>query len=257
MGLIPEIQCLRCGTRYSSLKRTCPTCGAPRANQPTRVPPTSATVTPHTAASSRNAVNIRWQFVFGGILLLAVILAVVVLISTSGSSTPKVTPNNTAPAASQQGGTTVYTAADLPSPSPSPEPTPEASPTPPIESMAITFLNNSVGSELTISQEGALTIDLDLNTYPVTDEPVTWKSSNEKILTVDDRGNVTIVGASPTTWVHAVIVAECCGVEQYVVIYVPSFQAAYLTNNLFDAETYESDNAEWDAIIYATPAPRG
>ena len=254
MGLIPETQCLRCGSRYSSLKRTCPVCGAPRVNQPTRVPPTSATVTPHTAASSRNAVNIRWQFVFGGILLLAVILAVIVLVSTS-NSTPKVNPGP-ASVPSSPGGSTVYTAADLPSPSPSPEPTPEASPTPPIESMAITFLNNNVGAELTISQEGALVIDLDVSTYPVTDEPVTWRSSNEKILTVDDRGNVTIVGANPNAWVHAVIIAECCGVEKYVVIYVPSYQAAFLTNNLYDPETYEADNAEWDTIIYATPAPR-
>ncbi len=209
---------------------------------------------PHTAASARSASNIRWQFVFGGILLVAVILAVVVLITTGGASK---TPTHTdRTPAGPSGSSAVYTAADLPSPSPSPVPTPEASPTPPIESMAITFLNNTLGSEITVSQEGALTIDLDLSTYPTTDSPVTWKSSNEKILTVDDRGIVTIVGASPKMWVHAVIIAECCGMQTYVTMYVPSYQAAFLTNNLFDEATYQDDNAEWDAIIYATPAPR-
>ena len=39
-------------------------------------------------------------------------------------------------------------------------------------------------------------------------------------------------------------------------IYVPSYQAAYLTQNLYDPETYEQDNLEWDSIIYATPSPK-
>ena len=38
-------------------------------------------------------------------------------------------------------------------------------------------------------------------------------------------------------------------------IYVPAYQAAYLTENLFDADTYEQDSLEWDSIIYATATP--
>ena len=257
MGLIPENTCRRCGNRYSGLRARCPRCGAPRTNQPTRVPPTTASATPHTAASQRSAVNIRWQFVFSAILLIAVILAVVVLVITGGNGIGR--DPVSVPSAQTNPGmnnpTSVYTAADLPSPSPSPEPTPEASPTPPIESMAIAFLNKTTGSSINITQEGALQFDLDLNVYPATDSPVTWASTNEKILTVDDRGIVSIVGANPNGMVHAVITAECCGMMTYVTVYVPAVQAAYLTNNLFDPATYDADNAEWDAIIYASPSP--
>ena len=256
MGFIPENTCRRCGSKYSGLRTRCPRCGAPRTNQPTRVPPTTASATPNTAASQRSAMNIRWQFVFGAILLIAVILAVVVLVVTGGNGSRK-EPGTPASQTSSSGNnpTSVYTAADLPSPSPSPVPTPEASPTPPIESMAIAFLNKTTGSSITISQEGALKFDLDLNVYPATDAPVTWASTNEKILTVDDRGIVTIVGASPNNMVHAVITAECCGLMTYVTVYVPAIQSAYLTTNLYDPATYDADNAEWDAIIYASPSP--
>jgi len=78
MGFIPENTCRRCGTKYPGMRTRCPKCGAPRTNQPTRVPPTTASVTPDTAAYDRAAGNMRWQFIFGGILLVALILAVVV-----------------------------------------------------------------------------------------------------------------------------------------------------------------------------------
>ena len=77
MAVIPEITCRRCGSKYSGLRNRCPKCGAPRMNQPTRVPPTTAAATPQTAANGRAAVKIRWQFIFGAVLLLALILAVI------------------------------------------------------------------------------------------------------------------------------------------------------------------------------------
>ena len=52
------------------------------------------------------------------------------------------------------------------------------------------------------------------------------------------------------------IVAECGGLQDYVTIYVPAYQAAYLTQNLYDPETYEQDNLEWDSIIYAKPSAK-
>ena len=73
---------------------------------------------------------------------------------------------------------------------------------------------------------------------------------------IDDRGIVKVVGASPNMYVHAVIIAEFGGLQDYVTIYVPPYQAAYLTENLYDPDTYEQDNLEWDTIIYATPTPR-
>lgn len=257
MAIIPEITCRRCGCKYSGLRNRCPKCGAPRINQPNRVPPTTASATPETAAYDRGAMNIRWQYIFAGVLLLAVILAVVVLVLSgrSGRSASSVTPNAVV---SQPGGAApAYMSADLPTPSPSPEPTPEATPTPSIESMAIAFLNKSVGTDITLTDPGAIEIDLDLNIYPAQDNPaVVWRSSNEKILSVDDRGVVRVVGASPNMTVHATIIAEFGGLQDYVTIYVPPIQSAYLTENLFDPDTYADDNLEWDLIIYATPAPK-
>ena len=135
MAVIPEITCRRCGSKYSGLRSRCPKCGAPRVNQPTRVPPTTSAATPATAASGRAAVNIRWQFIFAGVLVLALILAVVVLVNSNKSSSPAQTSAMPGTPAGQ--GTATYVSADLPTPSPSPEPTPDASPTPVIESMAI------------------------------------------------------------------------------------------------------------------------
>ena len=210
MGFIPETTCRRCGQKYSGLRNRCPNCGTPRQNQPNRVPHTTASATPNTAASRRAGADIRWQLIFGGILLVAVILAVVVLIAGGGKDSGSNSGNRPS-VTNNPGSQIVYSAADLPTPSPSPIPTPEASPTPVIEQMAIAFLNNSVKNHsLTLTNAGEITIDLDLNVFPSSDDlPVTWSSSNEKILTVDDRGIVTVVGASPNITVHAVIIAEC------------------------------------------------
>ena len=51
-------------------------------------------------------------------------------------------------------------------------------------------------------------------------------------------------------------IAEGGGLQDYVTIYVPAYQAAYLTQNLYDPETYEQDNLEWDSIIYAKPSEK-
>ena len=254
MAVIPEITCRRCGSKYSGLRSRCPKCGAPRINQPTRVPPTTAAATPQTAANGRAAVNIRWQFVFGAVLLLALILAVVVLVNGGGGSS-----SSSKPAGSGSAVTLAYIAADLPTPSPSPAPTPDASPTPVIESMAITFLNRTITNHsMTLTNAGEIfDIDLDVTTYPASEGlPVTWRSTNEKIITVNERGFINVVGASPNRTVHAGIIVECGGLEDYVTVYVPAFQAAYLKENLYDADTYDADNLEWDTFIYATPTPR-
>ena len=260
MAVIPEITCRRCGSKYSGLRSRCPKCGAPRINQPTRVPPTTAAATPQTAANGRAAVNIRWQFVFGGVLLLALILAVVALVNSGGGG------SSSKPAAQSGANTPAYIAADLPTPSPSPAPTPDASPTPIIESMAITFLNKTLPNHQTTLSQPLQTfttygvdynMDLDVSTYPASEGlPVTWRSSNDKILTVDEHGFVTVVGASPDRWVKAAIYAECGGLEDYVIVFIPSFQAAYLKENLYDPETYDADSLALDEFFNTTPTPR-
>lgn len=259
MAVVPEITCRRCGSKYSGLRSRCPKCGAPRMNQPTRVPPTTAAATPQTAANGRAVSNIRWQFIFGGVLLLALILAVIVLINGGSGKTNKPTGTGTAV-------TPAYIAADLPTPSPSPAPTPDASPTPVIESMAITFLNRTLPNhEMTLTEPLTTfttygvnyNIDLDVSTYPASEGlKVTWRSTNEKVLTVDEHGFVTVVGASPDYWVKAGIIAECGGLEDYLTIYVPKFQAAFLKENILDPETYFEDTRAWEEFIYATPTPR-
>lgn len=265
MAVIPEITCRRCGSTYSGLRSRCPKCGAPRINQPTRVPPTTASATQQTAASARSAVNIRWQFVFAAVLVLALILAVVGVVSggkNGGSSA------SASSGAAQTGttGSATYIAADLPTPSPSPEPTPDASPTPMIESMAITFLNKTITrNEMTLTEPLTTfttyginyNIDLDLSVYPAIDNlQVTWRSSNENILTVEEHGFVTVVGASPDMEVHAAIFVEAGGMEDYVVIRIPAFQAYYLTDNRFNQDTYFADTLELDTMHYATPTPK-
>ena len=262
MAVIPEITCRRCGSKYSGLRNRCPKCGAPRVNQPTRVPPTTAAATPQTAASGRAAVNIRWQFIFAGVLVLALLLAVIVLVNSGKKSTPASTGTSPSGAGT---GTAAYIAADLPTPSPSPEPTPDASPTPVIDSMAITFLNKTFANHSTtislplqlMTTDGeSYHLDLDVTTYPASDLPVTWRSTNEKILKVNQRGFVTVMGATPNRTVHAAIFAECGGIEDYVVIYIPPARAGELTENHYDPDTYDADNLELDTMIYATPTPR-
>ena len=256
MAIIPQVTCRRCGSAYSGLRNRCPKCGAPRMNQPSRVPPTTASATPETAASERYSMNIRWQFIFAAVLVLAVILAVIVLILSGRSG--KSGPSTTVPAAVSGQTPVSYMSADLPTPSPSPEPTPEATPTPSVEQIAISFLNTPfTKKDTTLSNPGEIEMDLDLNIFPAQENAkVKWTSSNEKILTVDDDGIVRIVGASPNFTTHATIIAEFGGLQDYLTIYVPAYQSAYLTENLFDADTYQADNLEWDTIIYATPTPK-
>lgn len=256
MGFIPEITCRRCGSKYSGMRNRCPKCGAPRTNQPTRVPPTTASAMPETAAYDRSAANVRWQLIFGGVLLIAVILAVIVLVVTGGggqASTSTTTPGSQVSQGDQQQGS-VITDVYLPTPSPSPEPTPEATPTPMVQSMALSFLGEVVKGDLTMSNEGELQMQLVCNIFPANDDAVvTWRSSNETVLTVDQTGLVTIVGVSPGQVVHATIIAECSGVQAYVTIYVPGRHAPYLQENLYDPEYVD----EWDlqqAQATATPS---
>ena len=52
-----------------------------------------------------------------------------------------------------------------------------------------------------------------------------------------------IVGALPGQVIHATVIAECAGLKAACTVYVPGFQATYLTENLYDPEYVD----EWDA----------
>ena len=118
MSFIPRVTCRRCGRQYSGLRGRCPYCGTRRVKQSDRVPATSASTDPGSAAGERAASNSRWQLIFGGILLLAVILAVVVLVSISlnSSAQPNTTP--TAPIATNTAPVSTPTPPPVPTPPP-------------------------------------------------------------------------------------------------------------------------------------------
>ena len=130
MKIIPDVKCRRCGESFSSLRNRCPNCGTRRVSQSSRTPtPTPGTVE-GTEAYSRNESNMKWQMIFGGILVVAVILAVIVMVSTSlsgaSSSVVKTKPTPT-PAVVE--ATPVVEAA----------PTPTPTPMPTVEKLAITY----------------------------------------------------------------------------------------------------------------------
>ena len=123
MGFIPETTCRRCGQKYSGLRNRCPNCGTPRQNQPNRVPHTTASATPNTAASRRAGADIRWQLIFGGILLVAVILAVVVLIAGGGKDSGPSSGNRPS-VTNNPGSSTPRPTCQHPAPRPSRRPKP-------------------------------------------------------------------------------------------------------------------------------------
>ena len=188
MGFIPRVTCRRCGRQYSSLRGRCPYCGTRRVKQSDRVPATSASTDPSTAAGERAASNARWQLIFGGILLLAVILAVVVLVSISLNGSTQPGPVATPPVNTNAPAT------------PTPPPTPSPTATPTIESLTI-YCNgepaveggyvmdprwNGTGQTLVISAVAfPQTVDIS--------QDIVWSSSTESVITV------TPTAGNPTT----------------------------------------------------------
>ena len=189
MSFIPRVTCRRCGRQYSGLRGRCPYCGTRRVKQSDRVPATSASTDPGSAAGERAASNSRWQLIFGGILLLAVILAVVVLVSISlnSSAQPNTTP--TAPIATNT--------APVSTPTPSPVPTP----TPTVESVTI-YYNNAPASDegYTMNPQWNLegnTLTISVSVFPntLTDlaNNIIWSSSDESVITcASDPSNPTV-----------------------------------------------------------------
>ena len=190
MAIIKKTICPKCGKEYSALKTDCPYCGARRPSPSARAPRSSDAVRKGTTASARAAENTRWQLVIGLCLIAAVIIAVIVLITTTLNGD--------------------YDEPAAPSPSveatvtPTPTPTPSPTPTPTVESVTITFLGEE---KKEFSAHVGDTVKLDATVYPLEiEEPVEWSSSDEKVLTVDSTGLVTVVGKGKAT-----VVARCFG----------------------------------------------
>ena len=203
MGFIPQITCRHCGKKFSGIYNRCPHCGTRRVKQSDRTPATTSSVKAGTAANARAVTNTKWQFIFGCVLVVAVLVAVIVLINASingGAAKPAPTPTPSATVA--------------PTPTPTPEPTPTPTPTPtPITSISITFLGSPL-EEFTL--RFGEPVDLDAMTYPIDVEAtVTWRSTDESIMTVDENGVCTAVAPG---WVS--VVAECGDVAKEVRVLV-------------------------------------
>ena len=179
MSFIPHVICRRCGRQFSGLRARCPYCGTRRVRQSQRVPASSASTDPGSAAGERAESNARWQLIFGGILLLAVILAVVVLVSISLNSSTE-NPVTTFPSFAPS---TATVAPQTPTPPPTDPPE--------VDSVAIYYDNepapeygftmrprwNGPGETLTISAQ------VFPQTIPNIAAGVTWSSSDESVIT--------------------------------------------------------------------------
>lgn len=203
MGFIPKITCRRCKREYSGIHSRCPHCGTKKVKQSERTPVTTTGVQQGTAANSRANANAKWQMIFGLILVAAVIIAVIVLISLSISGDPgeeAELPDSTpsAPVATM-----------TPTPPP-PTPTPTAS----VSSITISYFNEAK-TEFTANVGSQ--VQLTATPYPVdANAVVSWRSTDEEIITVDSTGLVTAVGSG-----IAYVIASCGGAEAECMVWVP------------------------------------
>ena len=120
MGLIPQITCRRCGTKFSAVRRRCPNCGTRRVQQSSRIPGTTPSAVTGTAANARVNTNRKWQLIFAAILVVAVIIALIVMITVSLNEAEEVS-------SSAKQNAPEMTA--VPTPTPTPTPTPKPTPT--------------------------------------------------------------------------------------------------------------------------------
>ena len=212
MGFIPQITCRRCGTKFSSLRRRCPSCGTRRVQQSTRSPGTTPSAVRGTAASTKVMENRKWQLIFGAILVVAIIIAVIVMISVSlpnanAPTTPSVAdrPEDTPPAA---------TPTPTATPEPSPSPTPEATPT--VTALNITYGGGTL-TEFVLRLSTEKTIQLGASVTPVTvaADSIEWTSDDASIVSVSN-GLVTAVGVGTTT-IHATLYGVTADCTVYVI----------------------------------------
>ena len=98
----------------------------------------------------------------------------------------------------------------------------------------LVFLDTPLETEFTMSNAGELSAQLECRTFPQNANAVVeWSSSDENILTVDDTGLITIVGVDPGYSLSATITAKVGELSANVIVRVPYYQAAYLTDNRY------------------------
>lgn len=185
MSLSGKIVCRSCGGEYSLFKTRCPHCGERQVRLSARTPRPTDAARKGTRESAKAEQNASWQLIFGLCLIAAVVIAVIVLITTTlnGEYTVDEKPASAPPSA----------AVDSSTPPPSTPPPSTPPPTPTVESLTITFLGKALTNNEFTARVGSTT-QLGATSLPLDVEgEVEWSSSNEDILTVDEKGLVTAV----------------------------------------------------------------
>ncbi|MCC8356370.1 MAG: Ig-like domain-containing protein [Oscillospiraceae bacterium] len=200
MSVIPTTTCRRCHRPYSSLKSRCPYCGTRKEKNVRRATPEADSSVRGTGAAHRAAENVNWQMTIGGVLLVLIILVTIVMVS---STVKQYVP--TVDSADDGGETVgeVTDAAITPVPTASPEPTPTATPVT-ITSMAI-YYNNTAYTDVAFLVGSVVQFTCVI--YPANvDVEVTWSSSDESVVSIDENGLATINSTGDIT-----ITAEAAG----------------------------------------------
>ena len=203
MGLIPQVTCRRCGTKFSGMRHRCPACGTRRVKSSSRAPGTTPSAVKGTPANKAANENRKWQLVFGAILIAAIIIALIVMISIS----LKNADNPNAPVMP----TTPPEVSAVPTPTLTPTPTP--TPTPEITELQICYSGEPLTEFMCRVGES---VSLTGSHFPLTvAADYQWSISDEGVATVSEDG--TVKGVAPGT---VTLTLTCYGKTATCTVYV-------------------------------------
>ena len=209
MALIPQVTCRRCGTKFSALRRRCPSCGTRRVQQSGRVPGTTPSAVKGTAANAGVNTNRKWQLIFAAILVIAVIIALIVMITVS------LNEEDNAGAASK---TKAPEATVVPTPTPTPTPAPTATPT--VTELTICYFSEE---RTEFSAPVGYQTPLVAEYFPLTIEnpEIKWTASDDTVIQIipdpDNPAGITVVGRKAGT---ATLTAQCYGATAEVTVFI-------------------------------------
>lgn len=225
MAVIPQVTCRRCGASFSSLRSRCPNCGTRVVTQSSRTPGTTPGTIKGTASYDRQEANVKWQMVFGFILVVAVMLAVIVMVTTSldglDGSVVRATPSPYEKEETEEntGMPEVYSA-------PTPEPTPE----PTVETIRIYNYTNDITDEknwpmLRLKSDEGYKMQLKAMVMPqdIENPVIVWTVDDDTVftLTPDESDPNIMIGQQTGVKAGGVtITATCFGKSASIKVYL-------------------------------------